>query len=166
MNARDRKIVRICGGFKGLKELVNDSVNFDDKRLQKLYNIYQDEMPYGTQKARTGDPVIFILKELDQLYDRIQKQKYRIYDNVRVNLGHMTTAGFAMLQQQKLMLVRARADSRLKCDLADGLINFIDHIQDQCVDTGQVPESVVFPEMKGKKHDKVRAEKKTEERNH
>jgi len=32
-----------------------------------LYQYYQDEMPYGTQKARDGDPVEFIMDRLDDL---------------------------------------------------------------------------------------------------
>lgn len=34
----------------------------------KLYALFQQEMPYGTQKARTGDPDVFILDRLDRIF--------------------------------------------------------------------------------------------------
>ena len=33
----------------------------------ELYSYYSDEMPYGTQKARDGDPVEWIMNKLDDL---------------------------------------------------------------------------------------------------
>ena len=39
----------------------------DDKLLEDLYSHFQDQMPYGTQKARTGDPHEFIYDALENL---------------------------------------------------------------------------------------------------
>ena len=39
----------------------------DEKLLFDLYGHFQDQMPYGTQKARTGDPDEFIYDALENL---------------------------------------------------------------------------------------------------
>ena len=39
----------------------------DDKLLFDLYGHFQDQMPYGTQKARDGDPDEFIYDALENL---------------------------------------------------------------------------------------------------
>ena len=39
----------------------------DEKLLFDLYGHFQDQMPYGTQKARTGDPDEFIYDALQDL---------------------------------------------------------------------------------------------------
>ena len=44
---------------------VNDIYNTD--LYMDLFTHYQQDMPYGTQKARDGDPVQFIQDELDEL---------------------------------------------------------------------------------------------------
>ena len=35
--------------------------------MEDLYNHFQEDMPYGTQKARTGDPDEFIYDALEDL---------------------------------------------------------------------------------------------------
>ena len=35
--------------------------------MQDLYEHFQEDMPYGTQKARTGDPDEFIYDKLEDL---------------------------------------------------------------------------------------------------
>ena len=51
----------------------HDSLNMDidqlddDKLLEDLYGYFQDQMPYGTQKARDGDPHEFIYDALENL---------------------------------------------------------------------------------------------------
>ena len=35
--------------------------------MQDLYTHFQEEMPYGTQKARTGDPDEYIYDKLEDL---------------------------------------------------------------------------------------------------
>lgn len=84
----------------------------------------------------------------------------RKYDNVEISLGLMGKEGFRLLARQKRILDELRkdvAEGKLKgagktkqvkiMDTIDGLLNLLDHIQDQAVDTGQVPEDVVFPYM-------------------
>ena len=44
---------------------VNDV--YDTQLYQDLFTYYQEDMPYGTQKARDGDPVQYINDELDEL---------------------------------------------------------------------------------------------------
>ena len=39
----------------------------DTKLMQDLYEHFQENMPYGTQKARTGDPDEFIYDALQDL---------------------------------------------------------------------------------------------------
>ena len=39
----------------------------DEKLMQDLYMHFQEDMPYGTQKARTGDPDEFIYDALQDL---------------------------------------------------------------------------------------------------
>jgi hypothetical protein len=41
----------------------------DDERLwEKLYVNFQLEMPYGVQKARTGDPMDWIVERLETVF--------------------------------------------------------------------------------------------------
>ena len=39
----------------------------DEVLMQDLYTHFQEQMPYGTQKARTGDPDEFIYDALEDL---------------------------------------------------------------------------------------------------
>ena len=39
----------------------------DPKLMEDLYNHFQEDMPYGTQKARDGDPDEFIYDALQDL---------------------------------------------------------------------------------------------------
>ena len=39
----------------------------DEKLMQDLYTHFQEQMPYGTQKARDGDPDEFIYDALQDL---------------------------------------------------------------------------------------------------
>jgi|TARA_B110000090_G_C12940620_1_gene277167 hypothetical protein len=39
----------------------------DEKLMQDLYEHFQEEMPYGTQKARDGDPDEFIYDKLEDM---------------------------------------------------------------------------------------------------
>jgi len=39
----------------------------DEKLMQDLYTHFQEQMPYGTQKARDGDPDEFIYDALEDL---------------------------------------------------------------------------------------------------
>lgn len=36
--------------------------------FSKLYVLFQDEMPYGTQKARTGDPAQWLGDRLESIF--------------------------------------------------------------------------------------------------
>ncbi len=58
-----------------------------------------------------------------------------------------------LLRQQKRSLVELRLGSVVTAEQAEsieGMINFLDYIQDQVVDTGQATEIAVFGDMKGK----------------
>ena len=39
----------------------------DPKLMEDLYNHFQEDMPYGTQKAKDGDPDEFIYDALEDL---------------------------------------------------------------------------------------------------
>ncbi len=48
--------------------LHKDIEDLDDEKLMlDLYMHFQEDMPYGTQKARTGDPDEFIYDALENL---------------------------------------------------------------------------------------------------
>ena len=49
---------------KELKDFVNNG-DLDDDLYSALYDYYFDDMPYGTKKARTGDPYEWISQRLD-----------------------------------------------------------------------------------------------------
>lgn len=50
--------------------VAGDALTHEDKELNyKLYVFFQKEMPYGTQKARTGDPDAFILDRLVEILE-------------------------------------------------------------------------------------------------
>lgn len=42
----------------------NGEYFMESSAYEKLFSYYSDEMPYGTQKARTGDPDEWILNKL------------------------------------------------------------------------------------------------------
>ena len=44
-----------------------DDMELDGELYQDLFDYYSDEMPYGTMKARDGDPMEWILTKLDDL---------------------------------------------------------------------------------------------------
>ena len=44
-----------------------DDMELDGELYQDLFDYYSDEMPYGTQKARDGDPMDWIISRLDDL---------------------------------------------------------------------------------------------------
>ena len=58
-------------GIKNIKKIVNTN-EFTGDQYEKLFYIYQEEMPYGTQKARTGDPDIFIYNKLVAIVNKLQ----------------------------------------------------------------------------------------------
>ena len=49
------------------KILDGGEVNDNEKLYEELYEYCQEDMPYGTQKARDGDPVQWITEHLDYL---------------------------------------------------------------------------------------------------
>ena len=53
--------------------------------MEDLYKHFQEEMPYGTQKARTGDPDEYIYDKLEDLglpLGEQQLQNYRIVPSI------------------------------------------------------------------------------------
>jgi hypothetical protein len=51
-----------------------------------------------------------------------------------------------LLREQKAAILKATSIGGLPQEPAEGLLNFIDAIQDQAVDTEQVSEEIVFQE--------------------
>ena len=43
-------------------------MELDGELYQDLFNYYSDEMPYGTQKARDGDPMDWIIQTKNCLH--------------------------------------------------------------------------------------------------
>jgi len=55
--------------LEGVSKWLEGEIDFYDMPVQTrdtLYDFYQDEMPYGVQKARTGDPDEWILHKLER----------------------------------------------------------------------------------------------------
>lgn len=68
-----------------------DAYEADDELMAKLMDHFSDEMPYGTQKGRDGDPYEFIFQELDNMglikeglderkLDKAEKSKMKHYE--------------------------------------------------------------------------------------
>jgi hypothetical protein len=68
-----------------------DTYEADEKLMAKLMDHFKDEMPYGTQKGRDGDPYEFIFQELDNMglikeglderkLDKAEKSKMKHYE--------------------------------------------------------------------------------------
>jgi hypothetical protein len=54
----------------GVAKWLEGEIDFYDLPVQTrntLYDFYQTDMPYGVQKARTGDPDEWILRQLEKL---------------------------------------------------------------------------------------------------
>ena len=49
------------------KILDDGEVNDNEKLYDELFEYFLEDMPYGTQKARDGDPVEWITMRLDDL---------------------------------------------------------------------------------------------------
>ena len=61
---------------KRIQKIVNNC-EITDEEFSKLYEYYAfntNEMPYGTMKARTGDPDQWILKELEKRVNNGKKR--------------------------------------------------------------------------------------------
>jgi len=59
----------------------------------------------------------------------------------------MMAIDWPLLQQQKQLLVELRAGQTVTAEQEEsieGILNLLDSIQDQAVDSGDVPEAVVF----------------------
>lgn len=67
------------------------------------------------------------------------------YDTT-MNLGFGTKEGFQLLAEEKLALVTLLSNGTAP-DILNGLVHFIDYIQDTLVDKKGVPENLVFPKL-------------------
>jgi hypothetical protein len=78
--------------FNLVKDIVAGKKEIDDydDLYQKLYGYWQDEMPYGTQKARSGDPYEWIFQKLDSILEAQQSIKEdNPYDRIKKNTEDM-----------------------------------------------------------------------------
>jgi hypothetical protein len=66
----ESKAIDILGGHEPLRAIV-EAGELTDKQYKLLYPIFQMEMPYGTQKARTGDPIIWIMNRMEDIASRL-----------------------------------------------------------------------------------------------
>ena len=57
---------RLFERYEALKDDLDAQDKFVLDNLAEFYDIFADEMPYGTMKARTGDPVEWIHNRLNQ----------------------------------------------------------------------------------------------------
>ena len=68
----DPEVGHVMAVFKKYPEDVakmkqTGDIDYGSNLYQALFSMYQDEMPYGTQKARDGDPGQWIFDKLDDL---------------------------------------------------------------------------------------------------
>jgi hypothetical protein len=72
-------------------KIASNQYEDDDELMAKLMDHFKDEMPYGTQKGRDGDPYEFIFQELDSMglikeelgerkLDKAEKSKMKHYE--------------------------------------------------------------------------------------
>ena len=74
--------------FDNLKRCITGELDLyvDCKKLHsKLFDYYTEEMPYGTAKARTGDPDVWIIKRVEEALkaDDPFVRRVRMADRVR-----------------------------------------------------------------------------------
>jgi hypothetical protein len=66
----DQEIIDALGGLEPLRATANAG-ELTDEQYDKLFDLLQNDMPYGTQKARTGDPHEWIMHRLLNLNARL-----------------------------------------------------------------------------------------------
>ena len=72
-----------------------DDIEAGTEVYEELYDFYADEMPYGTQKARDGDPVEWIVMKVADLnildeYDISDEEQERANHIAKsINMGEM-----------------------------------------------------------------------------
>ena len=50
--------------YQAAQQVAAQKMSLSDHLFDQLFPYYTDEMPYGTQKARTGDPYQWITEQL------------------------------------------------------------------------------------------------------
>lgn len=69
----EKETLDAVGGFQGLKTTIDTYEKegyLDEELYEKLYDILSSEMPYGTQRARTGDPDEWIYNYLVRMQEK------------------------------------------------------------------------------------------------
>lgn len=74
---QDNKAIEILGGHEAVRAAV-DSGEITEEQYEALYPIYEEDMPYGTAKARTGDPYEFIYERICELEKRLVPEEETI----------------------------------------------------------------------------------------
>lgn len=76
-------VIKIVGSKEKIMEILDDPDNLDEY-YEKLFDYYTggalgpDQMPYGTAKARTGDPYEWIYKRLDMITSPDMKESFAV----------------------------------------------------------------------------------------
>ena len=65
----DSQVIDTLGGLEAVRAAADTGVS--DAQYEALFPIFQTEMPYGTQKARTGDPTEWIQEKICDLASRL-----------------------------------------------------------------------------------------------
>lgn len=65
----DSQIIDTLGGLEAVRAAADTGISDDQYEL--LFPLFQTEMPYGTQKARTGDPIDWVQARIDDLASRL-----------------------------------------------------------------------------------------------
>ena len=68
------EVIKLVGGKGAFLKIVKDDELTDDQ-YEKLFDHFSDEMPYGTQKAKTGDPHEWIIDKLKSLGKPMEESK-------------------------------------------------------------------------------------------
>jgi len=73
-NGELEALIKIVGGEDNLKNILDDPEEIE-KYYDDLYDYYSDEMPYGTAKARTGDPYEWMWNKIFMLLQNKNKNE-------------------------------------------------------------------------------------------
>ena len=99
---------------------------YDTDLYQELFDYYSEDMPYGTMKARDGDPVEYITDKLDDL-DMLESAQDKLRNQFTVRtfdegLNHALPYVNALVKEMKAI---READDFAK-ETLDNLVNTID----------------------------------------
>lgn len=80
-----QEVIKIVGSKAKIIEIL-ENPDLLDEYYDKLFEYYMDDMPYGTAKARDGDPYEWIYKQLDYLIGDNVKEAFDVDSSKLIKL--------------------------------------------------------------------------------